>query len=234
MINQNRIQRPNFRTRTSQAAEFFYSDLDLLTCPEANAHIKVRLTTSFATIHRSKMLSVAFCINTAAICYNCCAIKFDWLVRDFVNPRKNENNVLTIVFVLCPICASRTIHQKKRIDVQRYSDTIDYLRGAFKCVPTIFRAKRFFSILEMRFKSVARVQHIKTISLFSTSAKFTIPDDEGIQLFIREPTQPIRIAAPGIDATDAGPSLPFISVANMQGTPITHDFTGPPPYTLSH
>jgi hypothetical protein len=178
------------------------------------------------------MSSVNFPFNTIVVCYNCRIQGVGYL------PGRGESTVLNMIFIACGVCVRYPhVHNpgtaliRRYIDVQRYSDTIEFCRKMFHCTPTIFKERRFFSITRLRTKTVTRIENSEEIADLLGGLFAILDNDEGCKFFSGEAARPTTRVNLAI-STNHPPPMPsentehdLIQIPELMGVP--------PPYSTN-
>ena len=144
-------------------------------------------------------MAALFPFNTLVVCYSCRRRKIATIKASSKNENQGKNNP-NIIFISCGKCIElphvfdpSTSLWRAYIDIRLYEDLI----SAFSERPIIFKERRFFSIVRLRFKRVAQIQDCRKVCELLEPAKFAaVGDGEGCDFFGKASAYATTRAAP--------------------------------------
>lgn len=148
-------------------------------------------------------MSVTFHANAAVICCNCPKVWFVRLTESCINPG-NEDTIINVIFTVCAPCTryphindlGEGVLWRRHIDVQQqpYADMFHTVGKIFWRTPVVFDETRFFSVMRLGMKTLARIRDLQTISLMCEPGAATLDDEASFMFINQESARPIRKA----------------------------------------
>lgn len=162
-------------------------------------------------------MATVFNYNTVVICYNCRrlnigTIKASWKAKD------DGKTHLSIIIISCSECVQfphvfnpSASLWRRYVDVRRYMDLII----AFGEEAVVSKERRYFSVVRLRFRTVAQVQDCRKVGSLLESARFAaVGDRETCGFFGKDSAYATSKAIPILGPQSTDPS----SIASNQAT----------------